>query len=505
MKFFAKTKDVASIEADLLAVFAFIGKGRESVRLSDEAQKIDGKLDGIITDAISSEEFEAKREEGIRFHTYGKIPAKTVLVVGLGTVADLTVFDWQTAVAVIGKKSQSAAAKRIAIAPPHEVIEAFGPDACAEGVAEGMLLGTYTFHKHKGDASKSNKRSFDEAYVLVSAARINAVAVGLKRGKTVGSAVCFVRDLVNESPSTTTPSYLGLVAKELVKGKAAMKCEEFARSEIRKLGMEGLLGIARGSEEEPRFIRLDYNGGGQKTIVLVGKGITFDAGGLSLKPSKSMETMKLDMAGAASILGIFQALPVLRPKAHVVGLIAACENMPSGRAIKPGDIVRMMSGKTVEILNTDAEGRVVLADALSFAAKNIHKPDAIIDIATLTGACVAALGEEISGLFTDNEKLAQRLGDAARATGEKIWRLPLAREYKELLKSDVADIKNISGSRYGGAISAALFLQEFVPEGVAWAHLDIAGPVYAEKAAPLTPKGATGTGVRMILKYLLSL
>lgn len=503
MKFFVKTKDVASIEADSLAVFAFKRKGQESVRLSDEAKKIDSKLDGALTDILSAEEFKAGVGDCIRFHTYGKIPAKTVLVVGLGNIGDLTVFDWQTAVGVVGGKAKTTASKRIAIALSRELIDTLGPDVCAEGAVEGILLGTYTFHKHKSDASKKEEHFIDEVSLLVSAGRIEAVAAGAKHGETVGWAVLFARDLVNESPSTTTPSYLGLIAKQLAKA-GKVTCEVLGKSEIRNHGMEGFLGIARGSEEEPKFIKLDYAGGSGKTIVLVGKGITFDAGGLSLKSSKAMETMKLDMAGAASILGIFLALPILRPKVRVVGLIAACENMPSGSAIKPGDIVRMMSGKTVEILNTDAEGRVVLADALSYACKNIRKPDVIIDIATLAGACVVALGEEISGLFTNDEKLAQRLSDAARATGEKIWRLPLAQEYKELLKSDVADIKNISGSRYGGAISAALFLQEFVPQGVAWAHLDIAGPAYAEKAAPLTPKGATGTGVRMILKYLLS-
>ena len=214
-----------------------------------------------------------------------------------------------------------------------------------------------------------------------------------------------------------------------------------------------------------------------------------------------METMKIDMAGAAAILGVFQALTVLKPKVNVVGLICATENMPSGGAIKPGDVVTAMNGKTIEILNTDAEGRVVLADGLSYAVEKV-KPDVMVDLATLTGACMVALGEEISGLFANDAKLAQSLKEAAEQSGEKIWELPLAKEYKELLKSSVADIKNISGKRYGGAINGALFLQEFVPDNIPWAHLDIAGPAWAEKDTPLEPRGATGVGVRMMLCWL---
>ncbi|KKU95471.1 MAG: putative cytosol aminopeptidase, partial [Candidatus Gottesmanbacteria bacterium GW2011_GWA1_48_13] len=320
-------------------------------------------------------------------------------------------------------------------------------------------------------------------------------------GETVAQAVCFARDLVNEPPSLTTPTYLSRQALGIAKASALVSCEVLDKSDMEKLGMGGILGIARGSDEEPKFIKLSYAGGGRKTVALVGKGITFDSGGLSLKSSEGMETMKIDMAGAAAILGIFQALTVLKPKVNVVGLICATENMPSGGAIKPGDVVTAMNGKTIEILNTDAEGRVVLADGLSYAVEKV-KPDVMVDLATLTGACMVALGEEISGLFANDAKLAQSLKEAAEQSGEKIWELPLAKEYKELLKSSVADIKNISGKRYGGAINGALFLQEFVPDNIPWAHLDIAGPAWAEKDTPLEPRGATGVGVRMMLCWL---
>jgi leucyl aminopeptidase len=264
--------------------------------------------------------------------------------------------------------------------------------------------------------------------------------------------------------------------------------------------MGGLLGIARGSAEEPKFIHLTYSGGG-KTVALIGKGITFDTGGLSIKSAKGMETMKRDMAGAAAILGVFRVLAELKPNVNVVGLIAATENMPGSRAIKPGDIVRAMNGKTIEILNTDAEGRVILADALSYAAEKI-KPNAVVDLATLTGACVVALGEEIAGLFSNNVALSTKLKDAAVKSGERVWELPLASEYRDMMKSTVADVANATATRYAGAITAALFLSEFVPETLPWAHLDIAGPAYAEKRTAMSAVGGTGFGVRTILTYL---
>jgi leucyl aminopeptidase len=248
---------------------------------------------------------------------------------------------------------------------------------------------------------------------------------------------------------------------------------------------------------------MTYKGTGKKTIALVGKGITFDTGGLSLKPSQSMETMKLDMAGAATILGIFSVLHILKPKVNIVGILCATENMPGPKAVKPGDVVTIMNGKTVEILNTDAEGRMVLSDGLSYAVEKI-KPDVIIDIATLTGACMVALGEDVAGLFSNNKELARTLLAHAEASGEKLWELPLVSGYKESLKSTVADLKNISNSKYGGAITAALFLQEFVPDSVPWAHLDIAGPSFAEKNTLLTPYGGTGYSVITLLSYLLS-
>ncbi|MDP1722473.1 MAG: leucyl aminopeptidase [Candidatus Gottesmanbacteria bacterium] len=504
MKFFTKPTDVTKIECDLVTVFASQEKGNEGFVLSDDAKKIDAALGGMLTEIATFQDFEATPGNTILIHTHGKIGAMRTMLVGLGNVEDLAVADLHAVAATIGRKSVGMAVKSLAVSLSHEFISSLGHTHAGQTMVEGLTLGTYTFSKHKSLDAQRKEKHIEDVFLLTTPPKLDAVAVGISKGEAVSQAVVFTRDLVNEPPSTTTPTYLADVAKKLVKENDLMSCDVLTPKEMKTIGMEALLSIARGSDEEPRFIKLTYKGGGKKTICLVGKGITFDTGGLSLKDAKNMETMKLDMAGAAVLLGIFSVLPLLKPKLTVVGLISATENMPGPKAVKPGDIVRAMNGKTIEILNTDAEGRVVLADALSYAGAKV-KADAIIDLATLTGACMVALGEDIAGMFTDDEALGAKLKDAAIKSGEHIWGLPLVKEYKEQLKSEIADVKNISSTRYGGAINGALFLQEFAPKGVPWAHLDIAGPAYAEKDAPLTPKGGTGFGVRMILRYLLEL
>ena len=502
MKFFAKPTDIVKVEADMVVAFAkAAGTDGGGFVLSDEAKKIDQALGGMLTEVATAEGFEAKQGNSMLIHTQGRIAAKRVLLLGLGNLKDLTMHDWQMITATVARKAKAASLKRVAVALSQEILDTLNIQSVAQGLVEGMTLGTYVFNRHKSKAREKKDNTIEEVYVLIAAGKLDAVAQGLTTGETVAQAGCFARDLVNEPPSLTTPTYLSRQALAIAKASPLVSCEVLDKSDMEKLGMGGILGIARGSDEEPKFIKLSYAGGGRKTVALVGKGITFDSGGLSLKPSEGMETMKIDMAGAAAILGVFQALTVLKPKVNVVGLICATENMPSGGAIKPGDVVTAMNGKTIEILNTDAEGRVVLADGLSYAVEKV-KPDVMVDLATLTGACMVALGEEISGLFANDAKLAQSLKEAAEQSGEKIWELPLAKEYKELLKSSVADIKNISGKRYGGAINGALFLQEFVPDNIPWAHLDIAGPAWAEKDTPLEPRGATGVGVRMMLCWL---
>lgn len=503
MKFQVKPTDPVKIEADLLVVFGYQGEKEGVVDLSDEAKRVDSALDGLLSREALEEDMDGSVGKTVRVHTHGSVASHRVLLTGLGKPKALSVAHLQTAMAAAVRQGKRSNAKRVAIVVPQQVFPYLAPLVIGQALVEGMQLGSYVFNRHKSQKAQNKEHHIEEMIVLVSANKLEAVHTGIEVGRVVAEAVTVARDLVNEPPSVTTPTYLGDVAKKLAKKSPDISCQVLDRDAMQTLGMGALLGIARGSDEEPKFIILTYHGGGAKTVALVGKGITFDSGGLSLKPSGSMETMKLDMAGAAAILGTFHVLAELKPKATVVGLIAATENMPSGRAIKPGDIVRAMNGKTIEVLNTDAEGRVILADALSYAVKNI-KPDVIIDLATLTGACMVALGEELAGLFSNHPKLASELKASAVNAGERIWELPLEDAYKQLLKSPVADIKNISGSHYGGAINAALFLSEFVPETLPWAHLDIAGPAYAEKDAPLTPVGGTGFGVRTLLEYLRS-
>jgi len=317
----------------------------------------------------------------------------------------------------------------------------------------------------------------------------------VKRAEILAEAVCFTRDIVNMAGSDATPTFLANKAKEIAK-KPGVKCKTLSGPEMKKLGMNGILNVSRGSSEPPKFIILEYNTKKKSndTIVLIGKGVTFDSGGISLKPGAGMDMMKADMSGAAAVLGAFKAISNLKPSSHIVGLVPCTENMPGNNALKPGDIIKCMSGKTVEVLNTDAEGRLILADAISYAKR--YKPDAVIDIATLTGACVAALGTFASGMLGNNEELKDRIKQTGENCHERVWELPLWEEYYGLIKSTIADIKN-TGGKYAGTITAACFLGEFV-ENFPWVHLDIAGTFLVEKDTPYIRKGASGVGVRLL-------
>lgn len=418
-----------------------------------------------------------------------------ILIVGTGR-NQLNNGELQELAAKIGKKAKEEEIKNLAI--PVLV--------SAEAIATGLILGQYEFRKYKShETNESNLTNLEEIILIVRNAN-EAVRVReeIDRAEILCEATVLARDLVNEPSSVTTPRYLANLAVKMAK-TGAFICKVYDQKEIEKIGMGLFLGVAKGSDEPPRFLELRYSGRRTDSrlrgndVVLVGKGITFDTGGLSLKPQEGMETMKMDMAGAASVLAIFSVLAKLKIKTNVVGLIPLTENMPSGKAIKPGDILKSFSGKTVEVLNTDAEGRLILADALSYGLT--FKPDLMIDLATLTGACMVALGENISGLFSSDQKVVTDLLEAGQKAGEKLWNMPLEKSYQELLKSNVADLKNVTGKKYGGAITAALFLKEFVGNAK-WVHLDIAGPAWEEAGTELTPKGGTGFAVRTILNFL---
>jgi leucyl aminopeptidase len=473
-------------------------------RAPAEIAAVDRALDGLLSRVLASEKFEGKPGQMSYFHTGGKLPAERILVVGLGPHRR----DAKSRGDVESVRRAASAAVRRARDLGGAVIAMFmppnglSPRERAQAVVEGAWLGTYRFDKYLKEKNNKTVRSL----IVLEPDRRSAPGAreGLRLGRIWAEATCLTRDLVNEPANVMTPTFLAERAAEIAKdGGLTLKVLE--RADCAKIGMGAYVGVAQGSEQPAKFIHLAYapKGRARKRIVVIGKGITFDSGGLDLKSADGMLRMKDDMAGAAAVLGLFHALPRLKPRVELHGLIAATENMPSGTAQRPGDIVRAMNGLTVEIGNTDAEGRLTLADALSYAVKHIE-PDEMIDMATLTGAVVIALGQGVSGLMASDDNLATRVLAAADAAGERTWRLPLHDEYKEGLKSDVADLNNISSQRGAGAIVAALFMREFT-SGVPWAHLDIAGTAFTERELPLGPKGGTGVTVRTLLAYIASL
>ena len=484
--------DPAQVKTALLAVPVTDGGIEEGI-----APSLDGPLRGRLRALARKSGFAGRRGTSLLAATRGLLPADHVLLVGVGKQEEDGpqggVHAWRVAGAVAAREAGRLwADEAVFLLPDREMEPAAG------AVAEGALLNAYRFTKYRSNGNHSGRL---RTLVLgrTASGRNSALARSLGRAKATASAVCLARDLVNEPPSSATAIYLSEQAAAHCRGEG-LKVDVWGRRRIEQLKLAGLLAVNRGSREEPRFIRMRYRPGGKprKKVVLIGKGITFDSGGLSLKTARSMETMKLDMAGAAAVIGVMSALPELAPNVEVVGMAPATDNLPGGGAQKPGDVIRYPNGKTAEVVNTDAEGRLILADALVLAAR--EKPDCIIDLATLTGACIVALGNELAGLFSNDKELADKLIACGRDAGEGLWRLPLAAEYREDIKSQVADIKNVGGGS-AGAVTAALFLQEFVGE-VPWAHLDIAGPAFAAKERPLCPKGGTGFGVRTVLNLL---
>jgi leucyl aminopeptidase len=381
----------------------------------------------------------------------------------------------------------------------HLAVACVGGEALDEGHAEALVAAVgdavYLYSHTKPSAPPAPK--LDKVSLLSDKAQAALLKKGLECGAAVTAGVTLARECANLPGNVATPTYLGEQAKKLGK-EFGFKVQVFDRKAIEKIGMGSFLAVAQGSEEPPRFIVIEYQGAakGEAPVVLVGKGITFDTGGISLKPGAEMDEMKYDMGGAASVLGTLRAIGELKPKINVVGLIPSCDNMPSGRAVKPGDVVTSLSGQTIEILNTDAEGRLILCDALTYAER--FKPASVIDIATLTGACVIALGHINSGLFTADDQLAADLLTASKAALDPAWRMPMDEEYADGLKSNFADMANIGG-RPGGAITAAMFLKKYTSK-YRWAHLDIAGTAWKSGAA----KGATGRPVPLLTHYVLA-
>jgi leucyl aminopeptidase len=497
MKFFLKPSDPQKLDVDALTVFVWEEEFKNKTFFNPELTK-------EIKEAAAKEKFSAKEKESLIISSSGLMSAYKLILVGLGSKEEFDFYKLYEVIAFSIRLAKDIKAARIGLIIDELWFKDYTVAKTTKAIVEAVSLSSYHFLKYKGEKEKEKFRPIEEIWLAISPAKVSACEEGRNMGLIVAEAINFARDLVNEPPEYTSPLFLSLVAKELAKdSKDKVKVKILEKEEIAKLGMNAFLGVAVGSDKPPKFIHLSYKPTlSKKKIILIGKGITFDTGGLSLKTYENMETMKLDMSGAAAVLAVFKAIPEVLPKVEVVGLIPACENMPGSKALKPGDILKALDGKTIEILNTDAEGRLTLADTICYA-KQKEKSDEIIDLATLTGACMVALGQEVAGLFGNNDKLIENMEKSAKEAGERVWRMPLFRQYKELLKSHIADIKNVQSGKYGGAISAALFLSEFVGK-TPWVHLDIAGPAYAEKDSPLTPVGGTGFGVATLLTYLSS-
>ncbi len=470
--------------------------------LEDEAggpllSVLDKALGGVLERTMADEDIRGKRGQTLLVHTHGKISAAKVLLVGLGKKADVNEDGVRRYAGTVARRADGVRAKEIAVALPDSKVDA---TITLNAAAEGLALGLYRFNRY---LTKDKQETVTAAATLLCSKDARRPQETLDKAAAVVKATCLARDLVNEPASTLTPGQLAGHAERAAR-ELGLHYSEMGPKEMAKERMELLLAVSRASVEEPRVVRLEYTpkGPAKKKIVLVGKGLTFDSGGLDLKTAEGMLEMKVDMSGAATVLGVMMSIAAHAPNVHVIGYMGCVENMIGGKAYKPGDIIKSRAGLTIEIGNTDAEGRLVLADVLSYAQER-ENPEVVIDLATLTGACMIALGPTTAGLFANNDELAKAISVAGDENGEEFWRMPLNDGLKELLKSPIADMKNV-GNRYGGAITAALFLKEFIKDGVTWAHLDIAGPATSEKDRDYLAKGGTGFAVRTLTRYILA-
>ena len=485
---------VASVRSEALVVNLF-----EGVTAPGGATgALDAALGGLISRAIARGDIRGRLDEVLVLYPDGKIPALRVLVAGLGK-SDRFSYD------AVRKASANAAkrARELGATSIHTVVHGAGiggldAEKAAQAVVEGSILGLYRFRELM---TESPDRPDVRHLCLVEQdpGKLGAIERGARAGQAIAESSCFARDLVNLPANILTPVRMAEIASNMA-GIAGLSARVLDESDIARAGMNAHLSVAKGSHHPPRFIIVEHNAGRQDCpcVVLVGKAVTFDSGGLSLKPAEGMEAMKGDMAGGAAVLGALRAAALLGLPLRLVGLVPAAENMPGGGASRPGDVVRSLRGLTVEIVSTDAEGRLCLADALTYAGE--WRPQAILDIATLTGACSVALGNQAAGAMGD-EALVDALSRAGQIAGERVWPLPLFEEYDEQLKSDVADVKN-TGGRPAGALTAGRFLKKFVPAGVPWAHIDMAGVSREDRGRPYIPKGATGYGVRLLVEFL---
>lgn len=492
MKFRTVTGSPFETDCDLVVV-SVCGDLKKDASFKAANAAMDDTLTGLAAD----ERFSGKEGQTLVAPTYGDLAASRVALLGAGPADEVTVSILRDLAARAVKLGKAKGAKSVCFVPPADKHDQLGI------IAEGAVLGGYRFDRYRPSKSGEPVREVGTFIIALGGNKTNAKAdkTAIAQGAAIGDAVCGARDCINEPAAEMTPRRLAAIAQGLAKRHKSLKTKVLGPAECEKLGMGMFLGVARGSDEEPRFIHITYTPAkkARRTIALIGKGVTFDSGGYSLKPSSGMEDMKIDMSGAAAVINAMSAIAANGSPYEVHAIAACCENMVSGRAYRLGDVLQGMDGTTVEINNTDAEGRLTLADALVYTRTRIE-PDEIFDFATLTGACMVALGPHTAGVMSNNDELAGRWLDAAANAGEDMWRLPLTPRLKEQLKSPIAEMRN-TGERWGGAITAGLFLQHFVKD-VPWVHVDLAGPASASSERGAISRGGVGFAVSTICHYL---
>ena len=495
IKFKYKLGDISTEKTDVIILPLFEDARKQTRTLQELAEA----TSGLVQNILDSGDFSGELYKTSMIYTQGAIPAKRIILVGLGKENK---FDLDVMRGAGGKGFQYArdlGIKRVVVPGDLDKVEGFGKADVLEAFLTGGSLGIYQF-KELITTEKEKTKKIDECVVIAKnreeAKEISGI---IKRTTIISQAVCLARDLVSLPSNKKTPTILANKAK-IIARKTKLKCRIITEKQAQKIGMGAFLAVAQGSREPAKVIILEHTAGRKygPPLVIIGKGITFDSGGISLKSPEKMERMKDDLAGGVVVMGTMQAAAQMKLPLNVIGIIPATENLPGGKAYKPGDVLTSLSGQTIEVISTDAEGRLVLADALTYGQR--FKPQAILDLATLTGACIIALGDYVAGIMGNNDSLVAKVKAASEKTGEKVWALPLWGEYFDYLKSDIADFKNVGG-RSAGTITGGMFLRKFV-KNTPWVHLDIAGPTWFEKDKPYTPKGASGFGVRLLIQLL---
>lgn len=486
---------------DVLTDAIVIGIYEGVKSLTGALHNIDEQLGGIITDIISSDCFKGTEGEVLLVHSLGRIPAKKIFLLGLGKENDLNEDVIRKVVGKVAKEAEKAKASTVAIIAVG-LDKNMCPQTVGQCIVEGATLAGYKFNKYK-TGLKGKEEGIKELYVINEDTSLDEkLEKGFEVGKILAKGTIIARDMVNEPSNVLTPTEMANRAVE-ISNRHGLEISVLERADMEKLGMGSFLAVTQGSDEPPKLIMMKYFGGDKddEVLGLVGKGLTFDSGGISLKPGAGMDEMKSDMGGGAAVLGAMEVIGALKPKVNVIAIVGICENMPSGKAYKPGDIVTSMAGKTIEVLNTDAEGRLVLIDCITYAIR--QGATKLVDLATLTGACIVALGHTTTALITNNDELVKKVVIAAENAGERVWQLPSFPEYKEMIKGSVGDLKNV-GDKGAGTITAGLFLGEFV-EDLPWVHMDIAGTAMTSSDRGYQVKGATGVGVRTLYNLAKSM